>query len=133
MTRSRCAVAGLVAAILCSAAIQVSAAEAATPPDPLRLVPPAADFVIKVEKPRAIADMVLMLTSKPELEGFRGYRDYIGSTNYQLFRQLVAHFEQELGHAWPDLLDQLAGGGGCAGGEISAEAAWPGGGDPPRN
>ena len=111
MTRSRSAVAGLLAAVFCSAAIKASAAEPATPPDPLRLIPPVADFVVKVEKPRAIADLVVMLTGKPELEGFRGYRDYIGSTNYQLFRQLVAHFEKELGHSWPDLLNQVAGGG----------------------
>ena len=110
MIRSRILFAAIVAAIL-SAALDSPAAQAAAPPDPLRLVSPAADFIVKIEKPRAIADLVVLLTGKPELEGFRGYRDYIGSTNYQLFRQLVAHFEHELGHSWPELLDQLAGGG----------------------
>lgn len=111
MIRSRILVAAMVAAIFWSAAVGPSAARAASPPDPLRLVSPAADFVVKIEKPRAIADLVVLLTGKPELEGFRGYRDYIGSTNYQLFRQLVAHFEHKLGHSWPELLDQMAGGG----------------------
>src|SRR5580693_8016335 len=98
MTRSRIMVAAFLAAIFWSA-VSSLAARAAAPPDPLRLVPPVADFVLKVERPRAIADLAVSLSGKPELEGFRGYRDYIGSTNYQLFRQLVAHFEKELGHA----------------------------------
>lgn len=111
MIRSRILFAPLVAATFCWTADRSVAAQDAAPADPLRLVSPEADFVLKVEKPRAIADLVVLLTGKPELAGFRGYRDYIGSTNYQLFRQLVAHFEQELGHSWPDLLEQLAGGG----------------------
>jgi hypothetical protein len=98
-------------AVFCSAADGLCAAQVVAPSDPLRLAPPEADFAMKIEKPRAIADLVVLLTGKPELEGFRGYRDYFGSTNYQLFRQLVAHFEHELGHSWPDLLEQLAGGG----------------------
>jgi hypothetical protein len=111
MTRSRILFAAISTAIFCLAADGSSAAQATAPADPLRLVSPEADFVLKIEKPRAIADLAVLLTGKPELAGFRGYRDYIGSTNYQLFRQLVAHFEQELGHSWSDLLEQLSGGG----------------------
>ncbi|HEX3999804.1 MAG TPA: DUF3352 domain-containing protein [Pirellulales bacterium] len=119
MIRSRFLSAAIVAVACSSPSIGVcappSAARPATasaaPAEPLRLVAPAADFVLKVEKPRAIADLIVLLAGKPELQGFRGYRDFIGSTNYQLFRQLVAHFESELGHSWPDLLDQVAGGG----------------------
>jgi hypothetical protein len=79
--------------------------------DPVRLVPPMADVVIRIERPRAIADLVTSMATRPELQGFRGYRDYIDSTNYQLFRQLVAHFEKTLGRSWPELLDDVAGGG----------------------
>jgi hypothetical protein len=87
------------------------AARAADSSDPLRLVPASADLIVKVEHPRAIADLVVKLAGTPELAGFRGYRDYFESTNYRLFRQLVGHFERELGSGWPDLVDELAGGG----------------------
>ena len=87
------------------------AARAADSSDPLRLVPASADLVVKVEHPRAIADLAVKLAGTPEFAGFRGYRDYFESTNYRLFRQLVGHFERELGSDWPDLVDELAGGG----------------------
>jgi hypothetical protein len=87
------------------------AAKAAEPSDPLRLVPPSANFVVKIERPRAIADLAVKLAGRPELEGFRGYRDYLESTNYRLFRQLVGHFEREFGNDWANLLDELAGDG----------------------
>jgi hypothetical protein len=87
------------------------AARAAESSDPLRLVPSSADLIVKFEHPRAIADLAVKLAGKPELAGFRGYRDYFESTNYRLFRQLVSHIERELGSDWPDLIEELAGGG----------------------
>ncbi len=93
--------------ILCWAA----GSQAAEAPDPLRLVPTTADLVIKIEQPRALADLAVGLASHSELEGFRAYRDYLGSTNYQLFRKVVGHFEHELGHPWPELVAELASGG----------------------
>ncbi len=87
------------------------APSSSTAADPVRLVPPTVDVVIRIERPRAIADLLMGMATRPELQGFRGYRDYIDSTNYQLFRQLVAHFEKTLGRSWPELLDDVAGGG----------------------
>ena len=52
-----------------------------------------------------------ILAGRPELKVSAAIATTIASTNYQLFRQLVAHFEHELGHPWPDLVDHLAGGG----------------------
>lgn len=98
-------------ALLFAAPSLASTARAAEPLDPLRLVPKATDLIVKIEHPRSIADLALKITGRPELAGFRGYRDYFESTNYQLFRQLVAHFERELGNRWEDLLDELAGDG----------------------
>jgi hypothetical protein len=105
---------GLRRGFLCVAALALFApltARAADSADPLRLVPASADLVVKVEHPRAVADLAVKLAGTPELAGFRGYRDYFESTNYRLFRQLVGHFERELGSGWPDLVDELAGGG----------------------
>ncbi len=98
-------VGGLVAAPIPAAAATTTAA------DPVRLIPPSADLVLQIRNPRALADLAVRFGTRPELQGFRGYRDYLDSTNYQLFRQLVAHLEHVLGHSWPELLDEAAGGG----------------------
>jgi hypothetical protein len=79
--------------------------------DPLRLVPDVANLVIKVEQPRPLIDMLLELVPQKELQGFRNYREFIGSTNFRRFQQFLAHFERELGMPWPELVDQLAGNG----------------------
>ena len=97
--------------VVVAAASGASTANAAEPIDPVRLVPPSANLIVKIDRPRAIADLAANLVSRPELAGFRGYRDYFESTNYQLFKQLVGHFERELGNRWADLLDELAGDG----------------------
>lgn len=97
--------------VVVAAASGASAANAAESLDPLRLVPPSANLIVKIDRPRAIADLAANLVSRPELAGFRGYRDYFESTNYQLLKQLVGHFERELGNRWIDLLDDLAGDG----------------------
>ena len=81
-------------------------------PDPLRLVPDAADLIVKVEQPTRLLDLAVQLASMQELQAFPGYRDYFESTNYRRFRQLVAYFEKELGKPWHELVDELAGGGG---------------------
>jgi hypothetical protein len=99
---------GLLAALVLGSTLPAKGADRL---DPVRLVPPSADLIVKIEHPRSIADLAVKLTSRPELAGFRGYRDYFESTNYQLFRQLVSHFERELGNRWADLLDELAGDG----------------------
>ena len=100
--------AGLFAVLFLGSTLAAKGAESL---DPVRLVPQSVDLIVKIEHPRSIADLAMKLTSRPELAGFRGYRDYFESTNYQLFSQLVAHFERELGSRWPDLLDELAGDG----------------------
>ena len=79
--------------------------------DPLRLVPDTADFFVKVEKPKHVSDLLLSITSLKELRGIRQYREYYDSTNFLRFQQLIAYYEKELGKPWPELLDQLAGGG----------------------
>ncbi|HKD36388.1 MAG TPA: hypothetical protein VKB78_06290, partial [Pirellulales bacterium] len=97
--------------IVVSVVWSAGAANAVEPLDPVRLVPAATDEIVRIDRPRAIADLAINLVSRPELAGFRGYRDYFESTNYQLFKQLVGHFERELGNRWADLVDELAGDG----------------------
>ena len=84
---------------------------AAETPDPLRLVPDVADLVVKVEQPRRIVDLVMGLAERPELAGFRGYRDAVNSTDLGRFQQMIAYVERDLGKPWPELVDHLAAGG----------------------
>ena len=101
---------GAAAAADANAAAKATVTAEAETNDPLRLVPPATDLIVKIDHPRAISDLAIKLASRPELEGFRGYRDYFESTNYLLLRQLVGHFERELGSRWGELLDELGRG-----------------------
>jgi hypothetical protein len=79
--------------------------------DPLRLVPETADVFVQIEKPRQAVDLFLSLATMKELRGFTQYREYYDSTDFRRFQQLVAYYEKQLGRPWPELLDQLAGGG----------------------
>ncbi len=79
--------------------------------DPLRLVPDVADFVMKVEQPRRLIDLVKDAATMKELHGFNAYREFYSSTNYRRGQQLLSYFEKQLGKPWPELIDELAGGG----------------------
>jgi len=87
------------------------AVRAEGPPDPLRLVPKEADFVLKVDRPRQAADAFTGLEAFRKLTDLPAVREYYDSTNFRRFTQLVAHFEREMGLPWPELLDKVAGGG----------------------
>ena len=88
-----------------------TAAPAADPPDPLRLVPDQADLFVKVEQPRTLIESVTGLDVFKQLQTLDVYNEFLDSTNYRRFTQLVAYFERQLGARWPDALDRLAGGG----------------------
>jgi hypothetical protein len=46
-----------------------------------------------------------------QLRAIDQVREFLDSTTYRRFYQIVAYFEKQLGAAWPELLDRLAGGG----------------------
>ena len=87
------------------------AAPAAEPSDILRYVPRQAEFVIVVDRPRQLADALTGLPPLRQLMELDGLKEELTSTNSRRFLQFVAHFEKTLGKRWPDLLDDLAGGG----------------------
>ena len=95
---------------VCLAAASVSRVPADEIPDPLRLVPRQADVVLRIE-PRQLADAVRSLPALMQLSQFPAVRDALSSTNSQRFAKLIGYYEKELGAPWPELLDQLAGGG----------------------
>ncbi|MFL5331138.1 MAG: hypothetical protein ACJ8C4_19780 [Gemmataceae bacterium] len=88
-----------------------AAAPAAEPSDILRYVPRQAEFVTVVDRPRDLVQAVAGMAPLRELMTFEAVKEQFDSTNSRRFRQLVAHFEKTLDRQWPDLLDDLTGGG----------------------
>ena len=96
---------------------------AETPPSPLRLIPDQADLVVQVDHPRQLVEAFTTLDLFKQLQQLDAVRDLYDSTAYQRFFQLVTHFEKQLGQRWPELLDQLAGGGIALGVKIGPNPA----------
>src|SRR5262249_13884927 len=94
---------------------------AETPPDPLRLIPEEADFVIKIDHPRRLVDMVLNLDVLKPVREFQAVKDVTARNNARRFFQLVAYFEKESGVKWPEMLDRLAGGGVVLAGKVGQD------------
>jgi hypothetical protein len=100
----------LAAGLLCLA-LAPAQALAETPPSPLRLIPAQADLVLQVHQPRRLVEMVLHHEAIEKAEELAFVQEFLGSTQFRRFRQLVAYYEKELGADWPKALDQIAGGG----------------------
>jgi hypothetical protein len=79
--------------------------------DPLRFFPQSADAIIKVEKPRALVEAILHHDLAKDAQNLQIVRDFLDGVDARRFFQLLAYYERELGGAWPDLIDKLAGGG----------------------
>lgn len=88
----------------------VPAARAAEP-DPLRFVPASVQAVVKVENPRKLADAITTLDAFKQGMALAPVKAVFESANARRALQLLAHVETELGAKWPELLDQVAGGG----------------------
>ncbi|HEX3147443.1 MAG TPA: hypothetical protein VHR66_05125 [Gemmataceae bacterium] len=93
--------------------------------DPLRFFPETTDIVVKVEKPRLLAESVLKHDLAKEAMQLQVVRDFLDNATYRRFFQLVAHFEHELGSPWPELIDKLAGGGMALGAKFSGDNNAP--------
>ncbi|HEV3145276.1 MAG TPA: hypothetical protein VGZ47_15400 [Gemmataceae bacterium] len=78
---------------------------------PLRLIPQEANLVIRIEKPRQLAEGVLHLEVVQQARQLPFVREQLESPLFQRFLQLVAYYEKDLGQPWPELLDKLAAGG----------------------
>jgi hypothetical protein len=100
-----------------------TATRAEAPPDPLRLMPDQADLLVQVHQPRQLIEAFTTLEQLKQLQKFEAIRELYDSTNYHRFFQLVAYFEKQLGHPWPELLDRLAGGGALLGIKFAPDPA----------
>jgi hypothetical protein len=90
-------------------------------PSPLRLIPAEADVVAQVPNPRRVAETASGLELFREFQGCSAIKEALDSTRVRRFRQLVAYFEKEMGRPWPELLDDLAGGGVAMGASFASE------------
>jgi hypothetical protein len=79
--------------------------------DPLRFIPDQADLVIKVENPRRLIEGFLSLPAVKNAERLDVVRQALDSAPARRAFELIAYYERDLGAKWPELLDQLAGGG----------------------
>ncbi len=84
---------------------------AAEPPDPLRLLPESSQLILKIEKPRQLAEAVVSLDVLATAQQIPQVRAVLESGNASRALQMLAYFERELGAKWPELLDRIAGGG----------------------
>lgn len=104
------------AALLVLLALAPAGRAADPAPDPLRFVSQKAQFFVKVERPRALAEAVAGLDAVKAAPTLGPVRDVLDSPAVRRGFQLIGFVERELGAKWPALLDQLAGGGAVVAG-----------------
>jgi hypothetical protein len=78
-------------------------------PDPLDLISDKADLCVKLERPRALFELILTHPLFKQFQSLGSVRELYDSTNFRRFGQLVAYFEKELGAGHREIIDQLAG------------------------
>src|SRR5260370_564237 len=93
----------------------------AEPPNPLRFVPDQANLVLRIEKPRQLIETALNLEAVKEAQRLPFVREQLASPAVQRFVQLLAYYEKDLGVAWPEILDKLAGGGITLAGKVGGD------------
>jgi hypothetical protein len=99
------------AATLVAVALSFQGIYGAETPSPLRLIPEDVDLVVRVPQVRRAAVDVTQLEVIHKLEALSAFREVIGSTRFRHFRQFVSYYEKEMGAPWPEILDEIAGGG----------------------
>src|SRR5262245_50630295 len=81
-------------------ALFAAVARADAPPDPLRLVPQQADFIVEVKDPHKLYEAVTTTDLFKAAYALPPVRDYYDSTTARRFFQLVGYFEKELKAEW---------------------------------
>jgi hypothetical protein len=81
-------------------------------PDPLRFYPEAqTQVVVKIERPRELIEGIVRHPLAGKARELPIVREALDSPQIRKFLQLIAYYETDLGHPWPELVDKLAGGG----------------------
>ena len=99
--------AGLVASLLVATSVR---AETKTP-SPLRLLPAESQYLVQIHEPRQFVERVTTLDAVTKFHNLAAVKEQLDATGPRRLRQLLAHFEKKLGATYPQLLDDVAGGG----------------------
>jgi hypothetical protein len=121
MTRVRRLAAALIVGTLLAPPARADGPKADATPSPLRLVPNDVDLLVTVPNPRLLAETFTGLELLHKLEPFSAFREALDSTKYRHFRQFLAYVEKEMGANWPQLLDEVAGGGIAVGVKVGKD------------
>jgi len=111
----------LLLSVLALSLASAGLAQAAETPDPLRFVPASARLVLKIEAPRALAETVTGLAAVKDAYPLPPVRAALDSTTARRLFQMLAYLERQLGAKWPELLEQVAGGGIALSAQIGDE------------
>lgn len=88
--------------------------------DPLRLVPPQTDWVVRVKDPRRLIEALYQHDAVQKWYALDGVREYFDTTNLRRLQQLIAHFEKSLGTSGNDLVKRLTSGGVIVAGRFAS-------------
>ncbi|HVK19723.1 MAG TPA: hypothetical protein VM533_22510, partial [Fimbriiglobus sp.] len=73
--------------------------------------------------PRKLAEAVRDLDAYRSAQSLPAVREFLDSTTARRFFQFVSYYERELGAKWPEILDQIAGGGIALGTQVGMDPA----------
>lgn len=76
-----------------------------------KLVPPQANLILQVDRPRHLAERIIRHEVAQQALRLPFVSEAVNTADFERFLQLIAYFEKELGVPWPELIDKLAGGG----------------------
>src|SRR3954471_23089533 len=91
-------------------------------PSPLRLLPADAHFLIQIHKPRRFVEQTDQLDAVEKIRKLSAVKEQLDATTPRRLRQLLAYFEKKLGAKYPELLDDIAGGGIAVAGTFGDKA-----------
>jgi len=98
--------------------IAPSAFAAPNAQDPLRFISDKADYVAKIEHPRQLIESITKLQQFKDAQRLGPVQQILDSAAARRFFEFIAYYERDLGAMWPELLDQIAGGGIAIGGKV---------------
>jgi hypothetical protein len=95
---------------------------AAPPHSPLAKIPGEVDFVLQIPQPRKAVEAVTNLDLLESIAKLPFVKEQLASTAVRRARQLLAYAEKTMGAKYPELLDQIAGGGMALAGKYGDNA-----------
>jgi hypothetical protein len=87
--------------------------------DPLEHIPDSVQIVGKIENPRKFAEAILHSDAAKDAQQLAPVKNALDSTVAKRVFQMIGHIERQFGAKWPEILDDIAGGGIAFGGHFA--------------